>query len=142
MVPFSVSLRTRRDMLTVERVMKKTLPEMLRVKRVYDPPAQDDGIRVLVDRLWPRGLSKAKASVDLWLKDLAPSVGLRRWFKHQPDKWSEFKQRYAAELDDKRGGVAALIGAIRCGRVTLVFGARDPRRNNAVALQHYLHERS
>jgi uncharacterized protein YeaO (DUF488 family) len=121
--------------------MKKTLQEMPRVKRVYDPPAHDDGVRVLVDRLWPRGLSKAKASVDLWLKDLAPSVGLRRWFKHEPDQWSEFKQRYAAELDDKKSAVAALAGAMRCGRVTLVFGARDSRRNNAVALQHYLHER-
>jgi uncharacterized protein YeaO (DUF488 family) len=121
--------------------MKK---ERLRVKRVYDPPSHDDGVRVLVDRLWPRGLSKAKASVDLWLKDLAPSVGLRRWFKHEPRKWTEFVHRYAEELDVKKAAVAALIGAIRVrgGRVTLVFGARDPFHNSAVALQIYLLDRA
>jgi uncharacterized protein YeaO (DUF488 family) len=108
------------------------------VKRVYDPPSDDDGVRVLVDRLWPRGLTKAKAAVDLWLKDLAPSVGLRRWFNHDPAKWPEFRERYAAELDRKTPAVSALVGAVRRGRVTLVFGARDPRHNNAVALYAYL----
>jgi uncharacterized protein YeaO (DUF488 family) len=116
--------------------------EQLRIKRVYDPPSHDDGVRVLVDRLWPRGLSKTKASVDLWLKELAPSVGLRRWFKHQPRQWAEFTRRYAEELDVKKAAVAALAGAIRTGRVTLVFGARNPRRNSAVALQTYLLERA
>ena len=113
---------------------------VIRVKRAYEPPSRDDGIRVLVDRLWPRGLSRTKASVDLWLKDLAPSVDLRRWFNHEPHKWSEFRRRYPAELDAKKGGIAALIGAVRHGRVTLLFGARDVKHNNAVALHDYLRE--
>src|SRR5205814_200822 len=123
------------DALSYSRV------KAVRVKRVYDPPATDDGVRVLVDRLWPRGLTKAKASVDLWLKDLAPSAALRRWFAHDPAKWPEFRARYAAELDAKKPAVAALLGAVRRGTVTLVFGARDPRHNNAVALQDYLRSR-
>jgi uncharacterized protein YeaO (DUF488 family) len=119
--------------------MKTTTP--VQVKRAYEPPSKQDGIRVLVDRLWPRGLNKAQASIDLWLKDIAPSVGLRRWFKHQPERWSEFVRRYSEELDGKPAAIAALVGASRCGRVTLLFGARDERRNNAVALHHYLTER-
>jgi uncharacterized protein YeaO (DUF488 family) len=110
----------------------------VQVKRVYDPPSKDDGVRVLVDRLWPRGLSKARASVDLWLKDIAPSVALRRWFNHDPTRWGEFVRRYAEELDKKHASVAALAGAVRRGRVTLLFGARDARHNNAVALHAYL----
>ena len=110
----------------------------VRLKRVYEPPSSEDGVRVLVDRLWPRGLSKPRAAVDLWLKDLAPSVRLRRWFNHDPTRWTEFKQRYAEELDAKKIGVAALVGAARRGRVTLLFGARDPEHNNAVALHSYL----
>jgi len=107
-------------------------------KRIYDPAEPGDGYRVLVDRLWPRGLSKPGAAVDLWLKDLAPSVRLRRWFNHDPTRWTEFKQRYAEELDAKKIGVAALVGAARRGRVTLLFGARDHEHNNAVALHSYL----
>jgi uncharacterized protein YeaO (DUF488 family) len=110
----------------------------VRVKRAYDPPSAEDGIRVLVDRLWPRGLSKASAAIDLWLKDLAPSVTLRQWFKSDPARWSEFRNRYAKELDTKTGAVAALVAACRCGRVTLLSGARDPQHNNAVALHGYL----
>ena len=110
----------------------------VRAKRVYEPPAGDDGMRVLVDRLWPRGLPKARAAVDLWLKDLAPSVHLRRWFNHDPSRWTEFTQRYAEELDAKKAGVAALLGAARRGNVTLVFGARDEEHNNATALLSYL----
>lgn len=110
----------------------------VQIKRVYEPPSNDDGVRVLVDRLWPRGLSKTRAAVDLWLKDLAPSVRLRRWFNHDPSRWAEFKQRYAEELDSKKAAVAALGGAARRGRVTLLFGARDPEHNNAVALHAYL----
>jgi uncharacterized protein YeaO (DUF488 family) len=113
----------------------------VQVKRAYEPPSQQDGVRVLVDRLWPRGLSKAQSSIDLWLKDIAPSVGLRRWFKHQPERWSEFVRRYSEELDNKQAAVAALVGAARQGRVTLLFGARDQHRNNAVALHRYLTER-
>jgi uncharacterized protein YeaO (DUF488 family) len=110
----------------------------LQVKRAYEPPALDDGVRILVDRLWPRGLSKARASVDLWLKDIAPSARLRRWFNHDPAKWNEFTERYAQELDAKRPAVTALAGAMRRGPITLLFGARDERHNNAVALQSYL----
>ena len=113
----------------------------VQIKRVYEPPSNDDGVRVLVDRLWPRGLSKPKAAVDLWLKDLAPSVRLRRWFNHDPSRWTEFKQRYAEELDAKKASTAALLGAARRGRVTLLFGARDPEHNNAVALYAYLTRR-
>lgn len=113
----------------------------LQVKRVYEPPSRDDGVRVLVDRLWPRGLTKAAAAVDLWLKDIAPSVTLRRWFNHDPSRWHEFTRRYAEELDKKTAAVAALIGAVRRGRVTLVFGARDREHNNATALKTYLTRR-
>lgn len=112
--------------------------QSLQVKRVYDPPATDDGIRVLVDTLWPRGLTKATAAVDLWLKDLAPSVHLRRWFNHDVSRWTEFTRRYAEELEGNKAAVAALVGAVRHGRVTLLFGARDPHHNNATALFSYL----
>ena len=115
--------------------------KQLKVKRAYDDPEKDDGVRILVDRLWPRGLSHARASTDLWLKDLAPSAALRRWFNHDPTKWVEFRRRYARELDAKDRAIAALRGAVRRGRVTLLFGARDPNRNNAVALQNYLARR-
>lgn len=119
-----------------------TTTKKLQVKRVYEPPSGDDGVRVLVDRLWPRGLTKAGAAVDLWLKDLAPSVSLRQWFNHNPARWAEFKQRYAQELDAKQSAVAALVGAARRGKVTLLFGARDHQHNNATALQDYLEVRS
>jgi len=113
----------------------------IRVKRVYAPPSGEDGVRVLVDRLWPRGLPKARAAVDLWLKDIGPSLALRKWFNRDPSRWTEFKQRYADELDalaERSAAVAALTGAVRRGRVTLLFGARDEQHNTAVALQQYL----
>jgi|SRR5215831_2533174 len=113
----------------------------IRVKRVYAPAAADDGVRVLVDGLWPRGLSKAAAAVDLWLKDIGPSRALRQWFNRDPSRWSEFTRRYAEELDAlglRSPAVAALSAAVRRGQVTLVFGARDERHNTAVALQAYL----
>jgi len=113
----------------------------IRVKRAYDDPADDDGVRILVDRLWPRGLAKAQAAVDLWLKDLAPSTTLRRWFNHKPTKWEEFRRRYARELDAKDRAIAALRGAVRSGRVTLLFSTRDAKHNHAVALQAYLARR-
>ena len=119
-------------------VEKRTRKPALQVKRVYDPPSNEDGVRVLVDRLWPRGLTKATAAVDLWLKDISPSVDLRRWFNHDPSRWTEFTQRYAEELEKKQPAVAALAGAVRRGRVTLLFGARDPQHNNATALFYYL----
>jgi uncharacterized protein YeaO (DUF488 family) len=118
-----------------EKRLKKPI---LQVKRVYDPPSNEDGVRVLVDRLWPRGLTKTTAAVDLWLKDISPSVDLRRWFNHDPSRWTEFTRRYAKELEAKKPAVAALAGAVRRGRVTLLFGARDPQHNNATALFSYL----
>ena len=116
-------------------------PTTIKVKRVYSPPSGEDGVRVLVDRLWPRGLPKARAAVDLWLKDIGPSLALRKWFNRDPSRWAEFKQRYADELDalaERSAAVAALTGAVRRGRVTLLFGARDEQHNTAVALQQYL----
>ena len=113
----------------------------IQVKRVYEPASEADGVRVLVDGLWPRGLTKARAAVDLWLKDIGPSRALRQWFNRDPSRWAEFTRRYAAELDAlgaRSPAVAALAGAVRRGRVTLLFGARDAQHNTAVALHDYL----
>ena len=115
--------------------------KQLKIKRAYDDPAHDDGVRILVDRLWPRGLSKARASIDLWLKELAPSSTLRRLFNHDPARWLEFRRRYARELDAKDRAVKALRGAARRGPVTLLFSASDSQHNHAVALQAYLARR-
>lgn len=110
----------------------------LRVKRVYDAPAGDDGRRVLVDRVWPRGLSKDKAQLDEWLKDIAPSSSLRKWFGHDPEKWEAFRARYAEELAEKGELVNRLRDMAREGRVTLLFAAKDTEHNNAVALRDHL----
>ena len=112
------------------------------VKRVYDPPAADDGDRLLVDRLWPRGLSKEKAQVGAWRRDLAPSDALRRWFAHDPARWAEFVERYRAELQaaGKWDDLRSLAESGRITQITLVFAAADPLHNNAVALQHFLAE--
>jgi len=108
---------------------------MIKIKRVYDEPSKDDGYRILVDRLWPRGLSKDRAKIDLWLKEIAPSGKLREWFSHEPSKWEEFKKRYRRELQPKKD----LLDRIRSlekerGIVTLVYSSREERYNNAVAL--------
>ncbi len=108
------------------------------VKRVYEPVAASDGVRVLVDRLWPRGLSKEAAKIDVWVREAAPSQELRRWFGHEPAKWAQFKARYFAELDAHPAAVAELWERVGKGRATLVFAARDERFNNAVALKEYL----
>lgn len=107
----------------------------IRLKRAYDPPAAGDGTRVLVDRLWPRGLSKEKARIDLWLRDIAPSTELRKWFGHDAAKWEEFAERYDRELDALPELLRQLAGLAQKGRLTLVFGARDRERNNAVVLR-------
>ena len=107
-------------------------------KRIYAPPSPDDGLRLLVDRVWPRGLKKADAALDRWLREVAPSTELRRWFGHDPARWQEFCRRYAAELDQHPAEVAFLRDAGRTQTVTLLFGARDERHNNAVALKAYL----
>ena len=111
---------------------------MIHVKRVYEPADPEDGTRFLVDRLWPRGLAKEALALDGWLKDLAPSDALRRWFGHDPARWEEFQRRYAAELDARPDAWRPILEAARQGRVTLLFSARDTQHNNAVALKAYL----
>jgi uncharacterized protein YeaO (DUF488 family) len=108
------------------------------VKRVYEPPAKSDGARVLVDRLWPRGIKKEDAALDEWTKEVGPSSALRQWFGHEPDKWKEFQRRYRAELDASPGAWQPLLARARKGRLTLLFGSREERYNNAVALKAYL----
>ena len=109
------------------------------IRRVYEPAAENEGRTVLVDRLWPRGISHAELGEDTpWLKDIAPSDALREWFGHDPAKWPEFRRRYAAELDANPGPVAQLRAMIAEGPVTLLFGAHDTQHNNAVALRDYL----
>jgi uncharacterized protein YeaO (DUF488 family) len=111
------------------------------LKRAYIAPAPADGTRILVERLWPRGLSKARAQLDLWLKDIAPSGELRRWFSHDPAKWPEFQKRYRAELKANAAAVAALRKeAAQKGTLTLVFAARDEKRNSAVVLKSVLEQ--
>ncbi|MDO5609452.1 MAG: DUF488 domain-containing protein [Pseudomonadota bacterium] len=107
------------------------------LKRAYAAPASSDGKRVLVDRLWPRGLAKAKAALDLWLKDVAPSTELRKWFGHDPAKWAEFQRRYRAELENNPA-LATLKRMAEQGDITLIFAARDEQHNEAVVLKHML----
>jgi uncharacterized protein YeaO (DUF488 family) len=111
---------------------------MIKQKRVYEEPSPEDGFRVLVERLWPRGISKERARLDLWLKDVAPSPGLRRWFNHDPARWKEFQKRYAAELRHKPDAVRLLRQKGREGTVTLVYAAHDEEHNGAVALKRFL----
>jgi uncharacterized protein YeaO (DUF488 family) len=119
--------------------MTEHIPEgNVRLKRIYEPAADDDGARVLVDRLWPRGVSKARAALAGWCKDIAPSPELRRWFGHEPHRWDGFAERYRAELRQKAEPVAALRTMARQGRLTLLFGARDEAHNEAVVLRDYL----
>jgi uncharacterized protein YeaO (DUF488 family) len=113
---------------------------MVKIKRVYDQPEKADGMRVLVDRLWPRGVRKEDAEFDLWLKDIAPSEGLRKWFSHDPSKWQEFRKKYIKELEDASGMTADLKKAARRGTVTLLYAAKDTERNNAVVLKEIIEE--
>lgn len=109
----------------------------VRVKRAYDPPSDDDGFRVLVDRLWPRGLARDGARIDLWLKEVAPSAALRRWFSHDPVKWPEFQDRYQTELAGN-GAVDNIMSLMKEGqRVTMLYGAKDVEHNNAIVLKKY-----
>lgn len=108
------------------------------IKRVYEEPSAADGTRILVDHLWPRGLSKEAAAVSLWLKDIAPSTELREWFGHDPAKWAEFKKRYTAELRQNHEAMAALSRYAKTEKVTLVYAARDEQHNNALVLLEYL----
>src|SRR5436305_11159919 len=111
---------------------------MLTVKRVYKAPEPGDGTRFLVERLWPRGVKKEALRMDAWLRDVAPSNALRRWFGHEPAKWKEFRRRYSAELDAKLESLQPILEAMRQGDVTLLYSAHDTEHNNAVALKEYL----
>ena len=122
-------------------VNAKSPDTKIQLKRAYQPPAEADGRRILVDRLWPRGLGKEEAHIEFWMKSLAPSNELRKSFGHRPEKWREFKQRYFKELDRMPAEVGELLDEARRGPVTLVFAARDETHNNAVALKEYLERR-
>jgi uncharacterized protein YeaO (DUF488 family) len=114
---------------------------VIKLKRAYEPAARADGTRILVDRLWPRGAKRSALRLDAWLREVAPSDALRRWFAHDPEKWAAFRRRYAKQLDATPDAVAQVRAAARRGTVTLVYGARDPLHNNAVALREYLSAR-
>jgi len=111
---------------------------MIKLKRVYEAAASSDGSRVLVERLWPRGVRKATLRIDAWLKEIGPSNDLRQWFAHDPKKWDVFRERYFAELDSKPKLWKGLVQAARRGPITLIYSSRDPEHNNAVALKDYL----
>jgi uncharacterized protein YeaO (DUF488 family) len=111
---------------------------MLKIKRIYDPPGRDDGFRVLVDRLWPRGVRKDEAKIDLWLKDISPSEGLRKWYHANPEQWEGFRKKYLGELAGKNEEVRLLRDKMKAERVTLLYAKRDERFNNAAVLRDYL----
>jgi len=111
---------------------------MIRIKRVYEPADPKDGTRVLVDRLWPRGIAKKELRLDSWYKDVAPSNQLRKWFSHAPARWDEFRSRYFAELDSNPEAWSSLADSARRGNVTLLYSAKDEEHNNAKALRDYL----
>lgn len=110
----------------------------IRTKRIYETPESGDGRRILIDRLWPRGVSKQAARIDYWAKSVAPSHALRRWYAHEPDRWPEFRRRYFAELDANPEGMEALRAQLRGRTVTIVFSSKEERLNNATALREYL----
>lgn len=113
----------------------------IRLKRIYEPKGTDDGTRVLVDRIWPRGVSRKAAGLDLWLKDIAPSTELRKWFGHDPSRFAAFRDRYRQELDENPQAVAELEALVRQGDVTLLYAAHDEHDNQAVVLAEYLKDR-
>ncbi|MFO0753764.1 MAG: DUF488 domain-containing protein [Thermodesulfovibrionales bacterium] len=115
---------------------------MIKVKRVYDAPSPEDGKRILVDRLWPRGLKKENAAIDEWMKDAAPSSALRKWFSHDPEKWQDFKKRYLQELKEKTEIMERLRKEAGKEVITLLFSARDSEHNNAVALKEAVERRA
>jgi uncharacterized protein YeaO (DUF488 family) len=116
---------------------------MIKAKRIYESAAKNDGVRILVDRLWPRGIKKEDAQLDMWLKEIAPSDDLRKWFGHEEDRWDEFQKRYADELEPWEGVLVPVVAFLERdhGTVTLLFGAKDEERNNAVALREFLQKK-
>ena len=111
---------------------------MIGLKRAYEPASRTDGVRLLVERLWPRGIAKSGLALDEWLKDVGPTTALRKWFGHDPDKWDEFRRRYFRELDARPDAWKPILSAARRGPVTLVYSSHDTEHNNAVALREYL----
>ncbi len=107
----------------------------MKTKRIYEPAEKEDGCRIFIDRLWPRGVSKENARIDLWLRDIAPSDELRKWFGHDPEKWEEFKKKYAKELQGKQSLIEEIRNMEKKGAVTLIYSAKDTEHNNAVALK-------
>ena len=112
--------------------------EVIKIKRIYEAAEDSDGFRILVDRLWPRGIKKEKAKIDLWLKEIAPSDSLRKWFHHEPEKWGEFQQRYLGELKEKKDCIETILAEIKKSPVTLLYSAKDQLHNNALVLKVYL----
>jgi uncharacterized protein YeaO (DUF488 family) len=110
----------------------------IKIKRIYDPPGAEDGFRILVDRLWPRGLSKEKAKVDLWLREISPSNELRKWYGHDPDKWTEFKKKYLEEIEEKKEEFDLLRKKAREVTVTFLFSSKEEELNNAAALKEFV----
>jgi len=111
------------------------------IKRVYEKSTKEDGKRILIDRLWPRGLTKEKADIGLWLKDIAPSTELRQWFGHDVAKWQEFKKRYVVEIEKNNQALSELEGELKRGKATLVYAAKDEEHNDAVVLKEYLEKK-
>jgi uncharacterized protein YeaO (DUF488 family) len=114
----------------------------IKLKRAYEPPLSDDGTRILIDRLWPRGLKKTDAGIDEWMKNIAPSTELRKWFGHKPERWLEFRRRYQAEIRDHPEQFDRLLTLARHGKITLVFSAHDEEHNDAVVLRDLLLDRA
>jgi uncharacterized protein YeaO (DUF488 family) len=114
---------------------------VIRIKRTYDQPTSADGRRILVDRLWPRGMTKEALAMDAWLKDVTPSTGLRQWFGHRPERWDEFRRRYERELDANIDAWAPIVEASTKGVVTLLYSAQDVAHNHAIVLRDYLARR-
>lgn len=119
-------------------VLRGTIIIMIKLKRIYEEPSRQDGYRVLVDRLWPRGMTKEKAKIDLWLKDIAPSGALRTWFAHDVAKWLAFKKKYRAELTEHKDALAQIRAKAKQGAVTLLYAARDTEHNEALVIQEVL----
>lgn len=111
---------------------------ILKIKRIYDDPQKDDGIRIFVDRLWARGVSKEKAHFDYWFKDIAPSTDLRKWFNHEPEKFKEFSQSYKEELKDKSETINTILNFLKKNNVTLIYAAKNPTINHAIVLKNYI----
>jgi uncharacterized protein YeaO (DUF488 family) len=119
--------------------MKRKVPvDNVKLKRAYEPPAADDGMRILVDRLWPRGISKERAAIDQWMKEISPSTELRKWFGHDPARWNEFRRRYAKEVRQNTDLLDQLRSLARQGPITLIYSAHDEEHNDAVELRHLI----